>query len=113
MTHAAINHLCVTRGGPVAPTVVRCAEKRTTLHDFARNGNTRLTLVETRFRAAASRVERDATRLRGVLGMPIRIPVNGPFPNVPSHVEETVTVCGKGTHGRGSFKPIEKEIFRG
>src|ERR1700692_348099 len=101
----------MTRGGPIATTVVGCAEMRAALEHFARDFDVRLTSVVTRGLWAAPWILRNAARLRRVGVMLLRIPIGGPLPDIADHVEKTEIVRRKSLDRRSARVSIAGEIF--
>src|SRR5688572_17792340 len=84
----ALRHACRRT---VAAAVVRGAQVRSTLHHSTRDPR-RVSGVGTWFSVAASRVVQRAARA-GDLAVRL-IPVAGPLPDVPDHVQQSVPVRG-------------------
>src|ERR1700723_2888974 len=101
----------MTRGGPIATTVVGCAEMRTALKNFAWDLDVRLTSVVARGFGAASWIFRNAARLRRVGIMLLRIPIGSPLPDIADHVEKTEIVRRKCSDRGGARVSIAGQIF--
>src|ERR1700736_6046404 len=96
MAHAAVDHLRVARRRAIAPAVVRGAEKRAALYDFARNRELRLGGIETGFYRPAPRIDWYAARAFGVRHMASAEPIGEPLPDIAPHIEKAVAGWRKG-----------------
>src|SRR6185503_7812771 len=95
--------------------VVRRAEVRATLDDLAGNSNLRLARIVAALDACAARIFWDATRLRRIRVVLLRVPVRGPFPYIADHVLHVVAVrreCGDRRCAREAvfIAVLEREI---
>src|SRR6516165_6177678 len=111
MACRGIDRLGMARGRTVAAAVVRCAKMRAALDDFSRNFDLRQTRIVACSLWAATRVFRNAARLRRVglvLGRP---PICGPLPDVADHVVKAVTVWWKCHDRRGALETIFAAIL--
>src|SRR3984885_6950716 len=88
MAHAGVDHLRLACRGAVTQAVVGSAQVRTTLHDSAGNANLRLPWIVALLLRSDTWVDRrPATCLTDFVGMVVDIPVRGPLPHIPRHVE--------------------------
>src|SRR5580692_859905 len=84
---------------------------RAALDDLAGNPDLRLAWIVAARLDAAARIFRNAARLRRVAGMPGRIPVGGPLPDIADHVDEAEIVGRKRTDRRGARVSVAGEIL--
>src|SRR5688572_14561227 len=97
MTGGRVHRLWKTRGWPVPSTVVGRTQVRSALQDLARNLE-RLARVVAVLRPGAAWIPRNTTGFDGLTGVLGPIPVRRPFPDVPDHVVQPITVGGKRAH---------------
>src|SRR5471030_3248800 len=101
----------MARGRPVATTVIGRAQMRTTLDDLAGNPDLRLAQVVAAVLETATRIFRNAARLWRVGGVPGRIPIGGPLPDIADHVGESEIVRRKRIDRRGASVTVADEVF--
>src|SRR6516225_2710944 len=111
MAHAAVDHLCMPRRGPVSPAVVGRAEKRASLDDLARDARARLLRVVARLHPAARRPRRPAAGLRWVGFVALGEPVAGPLPDIADHVVEAVAIGREAADRRGALEAVGLQIL--
>src|SRR6185369_12991074 len=90
MTGRRVNWLGHPRCRTISLAIVRCAEKRSALHHFARDQYLRLAWIKTLFAFAAAWIKAATACLLDLVVL--LVPVGGPFPNISRHVVKTVTV---------------------
>src|ERR1700738_4590011 len=96
MACRGVDRLRMTRSRTIAAAIVGSAEMRAALKHLAWNPDLRLTRVVARGLRPTARIFRNATRLRRIGFVLLRIPISRPFPDIPNHVVQAVAV------GRGS-----------
>src|SRR5260370_12388281 len=101
----------MARSRAVAAAVVWRAQMRATLYDFASNPDPGLAWVVAGSLDPAARVFRNATRFWRVVGMPGRIPVSRPLPDISDHVGEAKTVRRKRIDRRGAGITVARQIL--
>ena len=102
MAHAGVDHLGSPRRRSVALAVAVRAQERAALDHLSRHPELWLPRVVAGLHLRAARVARNAARGRiRRHGVTRGIPVGGPLPDVPGHVEQAVRVRGKRTDLRG------------
>src|ERR1039458_848924 len=84
---------------------------RAALDDFAGNPDLLLAWVVAAVLETAARIFRNATRLWCVAGMPGRIPIGSPLPDIADHVGESEIVRRKRIDRRGASVTVADEVF--
>src|SRR6266851_4519927 len=111
MACRGVDRLGMTRGRTIAAAVVGSAEMRAALKHLAWNPDLRPTRVVARGLGPAARILRNATRLRRIGFMLLRIPVGRPFPDIPDHVVDAVAVRREGRDRRGALEAVGAQIL--
>ena len=106
MAGRGVDRLGMARRGAIAPAIVGRAEMRAALQHLARDAHGGLARVVARFQRAAARILRHAAGLGRVGGVPGRIPVGRPFPDIADHVVHAVAVGREGAHRRGAGEAV-------
>src|SRR5664280_3146842 len=101
----------MARGRSIAATVIGRAQMRATLDDLAGNSDLRLAQVVAVSLDPAERIFRNAARLWRVGGMPGRIPIGSPLPDIADHVGESEIVRRKRIDRRGARVTVADEGF--
>src|ERR1700736_319292 len=96
----------MARSRPVASAVVRRAQVRAALDDLLWNPHVGRSGVVASVLASAARILRDAASFRRVSLVLGRIPVGGPFPDIPDHVMQAVAIRRERIHRRSAFIAI-------
>src|SRR5579883_2154168 len=94
----------------IAPAVIRRAQMRSTLQNFAGNLDPLDRIVAAFFRTAPW-ISRHAAGFHLFMGMLRAEPVCGPFPNVADHVDQAVTVRRKTPYRRGPLIAVRAKIL--
>ena len=111
MTGRGIDLLGMARGGAVAPAIIRRAQMRAALDDLARDFDVGLTGIVAAALTGTARVFRNAAGFGRISFVFRRIPVGRPFPDIPDHVVEAISV-GRECCDRGSaFKSVARQIL--
>src|ERR1700758_663027 len=97
MAHSGINHLRLAGRWAVTQTVIRSAKKGSTFYYLARNAELGLPRVVAFLWRNDPRINRrTATGFDHRFCVSRDVPVSGPFPDVPSHVMQPITVRREG-----------------
>src|SRR5215207_692639 len=104
MTCRCIDLLGMARRRPIASAIVRRAQVRAALDDLARDPDVSRGRVVAAVLAPGARVLRDAARFRRVALVLLRVPVDGPFPDIADHVIDAMAVRRERCDRRG---PLE------
>src|SRR5882672_9564845 len=111
MASRGVDRLGMARSRTIAAAIVRGAQVRAAFKHLAWNLDIRLTRVVARGLGSAARIFRNATRLRRICFMPLRIPVGRPFPDISDHVVDAVAVRREGRDWRCALEAVGAEIL--
>src|SRR5262245_1436680 len=111
MTCRGIDRLGMTCGRTIAATIIRRAEVRAALQDFAGDPDVWLTWIKACSLGTAARILRDAAGLRRFRLVLLRPPVAGPLPDIADHVADAVAVRRERRHRRGSLISVFAEVL--
>src|SRR5580704_3407836 len=106
MARRRIHRFRMTRGRAIAAAVIRRAQMRAAFDYFAGDFDLRLAGGVALRLAAAARIFRNATRLRRVGLVLLRVPIGGPLPDIADHVVDAVAVGRKRRYGRRAIETV-------
>src|SRR5258705_1467938 len=101
----------MTRGGAIAAAIIGSAEMRAALKHLAWNLGVRVARAVACGLRPAARIFWNATRLRRVSVMLLRIPIGRPFPDIADHVVQAVTIGRKGGDWRSALEAVGHQIL--
>src|SRR5437763_3306649 len=110
MACRGVDRLGMTRGRPIAATVIGSAKMRTAFKHLAWNPDVRMTRVVAGGLGPAARIFRNAARLWRIGFMLRRIPIVSPFPDIADHVVQPVAVGRECSDRRGTFEAVGAEV---
>src|ERR1700682_5450467 len=111
MACGGVDRLGMPRGRTIAATVVGSAEMRAALKHLAWNPDIRLTRVVARGLGSAARIFRNATRLRRIGFVLLRIPIGRPFPDIADHVVQAVAVSRERGNRRRALESVCAKVL--
>src|SRR5712672_4362516 len=101
----------MARGRAVTAAIVRRAQVRAALKHLAWNPDIRLTRVVARGLGSAARIFRNATRLRRIGFVLLRIPIGRPFPDIAEHVVQAVAVSRERGDRRRALESVCAKVL--
>src|SRR4051794_493692 len=114
MAHAGVDHLRLPCCWTIAQAIVRSAQVRTTFDDLARNSKLWLRSIVTSVGRYNARIDCQPTAaLHDFVAKPRDEPIAGPFPYIPGHVIQTITVGRETPDGGRSLISVKQKVFPG
>src|SRR5690606_13039556 len=111
MAGRGIDRLRMTRGGAVAPAVIRRAQMRAALENLARDRGPGLGEIMAAYGRELAGILRDAAGFGRIGSVAAGPEIRGPFPDIADHVVKPVAIGRKGPDRRGQRPAVALEVL--